>query len=487
MAVKNQENGNNRKKKIIWIIASILLLTFAGVLGLMVVFSGTQRDATQPAEVIRGSIEEAVESMGAITTEPSAVLAWEMDGIAADYDLKVGDIVQKGDVLMELEANSQSAQVLQAQSALLEAQTELDKLMVSDAQFQEILKDLVYQEVILIHEYNSRDGWNYGGSTDERIEEALADYEAAEMNVWKLEDACDDVKSLEEDDPQRTAVYEALQDAVRERDILLRALSQILGHPYDLDVETDFIAYKQQEAVVAKTRVAYERYLDDTEEIKAAQAEVQALQNTVDKARIIAPFSGTVTEIFVNPGEGVSKGGSAVQIDNLDNLVVELSIPQTEINSLQIGQEARITFDAIRGREYKGVVQEIAAVGKDVDGRTVFNVTVRLLDSDANVKMGFTAHVEIITAQVEEALLIPNQALFFDNEKGATYVMLGEDELSHSKIYIETGARSDVYTEVLSGEISEGAILLINQVDGIDFQVGSGQALNAAMRLGGHR
>ncbi len=487
MAVKNQENGNKKKKRIIWVIALILLLAFAGVLVLTNVFSNTQIDGLRTVEVVRGSIEEAVESVGTITTEPSAVLTWEMDGIAAEYDLKVGDTVQKGDVLLELEASSQSAQVLQAQFALLEAQTALDKLMVSDAQFQEVLKDMVYQEVILIHKYNSQDGWNYGGSTDERIEEALADYKAAEMSVWELEDACEDVKSLEEDDPQRTDVYEALQDAVRERDILLRALSQILGHPYDLDVETDFIAYKQQEAVVAETRVAYERYLDDTEEIKAAQAEVQALQNTVDQARIIAPFNGTVTEIFVNPGEGVSKSGSAVQIDDLDNLVIELSIPQTEINSLQLGQEAHITFDAIRGREYRGIVQEITAVGKDVDGRTVFKVTVRLLDTDANVKMGFTAYVKIITAQAGEALLIPNQALFFDDEKGATYVMLEEDELRHSKIYIETGARSDVYTEVLYGEISEGAIMVVNQMDGIDFQVGSGQALNAAMRLGGHR
>ena len=65
--------------------------------------------------------------------------------------------------------------------------------------------------------------------------------------------------------------------------------------------------------------------------------------------------------------------------------------------------------------------------------------------------------------------------------------MLEKDELSHFKIYIETGAHSDVYTEVLYSEISEGAILVVNQVDGIEFQVGSGQALNAAMRLGGRR
>jgi HlyD family secretion protein len=263
------------------------------------------------------------------------------------------------------------------------------------------------------------------------------------------------------------------------RDILERALNQILDHHYDHDVETDFIVYQQQLALVAELRATYYRYLDNSEEIAAARAEVQALQNTIDQARIIAPFDGTVTEIFVNPGQSVSQGDYAVQIDDLENPLIELSIPQTEVNTLQIGQEARFTFDAIPAREYQGYVQEIAAAGNDVSGQTMFPVTIRVIDADELVKMGFTAYVQIIIKQAEDALLIPNQAVFYD-EEGATYVMLENEDKSHSEIYVETGARSDAHTEVISGDISEGKLLVVNQVDGIKFEVGSGQALRAA-------
>ena len=74
-----------------------------------------------------------------------------------------------------------------------------------------------------------------------------------------------------------------------------------------------------------------------------------------------------------------------------------------------------------------------------------------------------------------------HETIFYD-EEGAVYVMF-EDGSSSEKVYIETGARSDAYTEVLSGKIDEGTSLIVNQIDGIEFQVGSGQGLGAAGRI----
>jgi len=479
--MKKQKNGNQRKSRTIWIITSGLIVVLVAWLISRSQIGNEKGGSLRTLEVVRGPIEQAVESVGVLKSEPTALLTWEMDGIPATYDLRVGDIVQKGDNLMALETSSQSPEVLQAQTALLDAQTELEKVQVSDAQFQEILKELTTQEVILLHKYSLRDQWNMGGSSDERVDAALADYEEAELIVWEMEDQYEAVKSLAEDDSQRVTAYEALEEAIYVRDILERALNQILDHQYDHDVETDFIVYQQQLALVAELRAAYYRYVDNNEEISAARAEVQALQNTVDQARIIAPFDGTVTEIFVYPGQAVSKEDTAVQINDLENLVIELSIPQTEINDLKIGQDARITFDAIPAREYQGYVQEIAAAGSEAGGQITFTVTIRVVDADELVKMGFTAHVEIITNYVEDALLIPNQAVFYD-EKGAVYVMLENENKSISETYIETGARSDAYTELASGDISVGDMLIVNQVDVIKFQAGSGQALIAARR-----
>ena len=476
-----QENGRRKKYKKIWIIVSALIIALAAVVVLLSQKSGAQADFMQTVEAVQGSIEQSVESVGTIKSEPSALLVWEMDGIPAAYDLQIGDVVKKGDVLMELEASSQSPEVLQAYSDLLDAQTELEKVQISDAAFQEIHKELTTQQIILLHKYSLRDQWNMGGSSDERVDAAIADYEEAVLIVWDAEDDFKAMKSLPEDDPQRIAAAEALEEAIYVRDILERALNQILDHDYDHDVRTDFIVYQKQLALVAELRASYYRYVDNSDEIAAARAETQALQNTVDQARVIAPFDGTVTEIFVNPGQGVSKGDFAVQLNDLDNLVIELSIPQTEINDLEIGQDAHISFDAIPARQYQGYVQEIAKAGTEIDGQSMFPVTIRVFNADELVKMGFTAHVEIITRQAEDVLLISNQAIFYD-EKGALYVMSENEDKSLSEIFIETGARSDAYTEVISGDINAGDLLIINQVDAIEFEVGSGQAIRAAGR-----
>ena len=130
-------------------------------------------------------------------------------------------------------------------------------------------------------------------------------------------------RRLDEKDAQRTAAYDALQAGILKRDSQLRLLSQVMGTPYGQRTEGFFIAYDQQVAVVAEAHAAYQRLVDKSDEISAAQATMQALQNTVDQASIIAPFSGTITAINSLPGNLVSSGDVAVQLDDLSNLTVD--------------------------------------------------------------------------------------------------------------------------------------------------------------------
>ena len=176
---------------------------------------------------------------------------------------------------------------------------------------------------------------------DERINTVYASYNKARAEVWELEAAYEKVRNLDEKDPQRTAAYDALQAGILKRDSQLRLLSQVMGTPYGQRAEDFFIAYDQQVAVVAEAHAAYQRLVDKSDEISAAQANMQALQNTVDQASIIAPFSGTITAINSLPGNLVSSGDVAVQLDDLSNLTVDLEISQMDINKISIGQTAR--------------------------------------------------------------------------------------------------------------------------------------------------
>jgi len=453
-------------KKTVWISGAILIIIVLLAVVILPFFNRNQDgSAMEIVTVSRGSITETVDSYGTLEAQPSITLTWNSDGVVGDYDLNVGDEVQKDDVLMELDASSQSPVILEAKTSILDTQEELEKLTVADTEFQSVLDDLIYQEKMLINKHADKLAWNYGQSSEERIDAVRANYEAAEREVWELEGAYDKVKSLDEDDPERVAANEALQEGILKRDSLLRALNQILGIPFDIAVETDFIEYDQQNAVVAEARVAYNRYVNQSDEINAAQAAVQILQNTINEAKIIAPFDGTVTSISAVTGDLVTSGTEAVRIDNLDNLVVNVTIPQAEINKVEVGQEAILTFDAISVKEYSGFVQSISEAGIANDNGVVqFTVVIKMEDTDDQVKPGFTTVVTIITSKVEDTLLIPNQAVT-TSEDGTSVVTLISDDGSITTIPVETGASSDVYTEIVSGDIEESDQLAVITID----------------------
>lgn len=459
-----------KRKKLIWIISGLAILAAVSFAVLPALANGSTGQSTaQTAQVERGSITETVDALGAVSAEPTALLTWESGGIVSAYNLKVGDQMEKGDVLLGLEESSKSVDILQAQTSMLEAQAELDKLLAADTNYQNALKEVTYQEIILKNKYSQRHEFYSTEVSDERVDAVRANYTKARQEVWELEAEYEKVRKLDEKDPQRVAAYDALQAGILKRDSLLRALSQILGTPFGFRAESYFNAYDQQVALVAETRATYERNLSSSEEISAARAKVQVLQNTINQASVIAPFSGTVTEISAVTGEQVSTGDTALQLDDLSKLTVDLDISQMEINDIQLGQSAELTFSAIPNRTYSGTVMKISEAGTDNDGVISFSVRVALADADKLVKPGFTVTVNIITNQVDDVLLVPNTAIQYDAD-GAAYVMAAGDLGGFTPVPIETGARSDVYTELKSGDLKEGDRLAVVLVEDTTLQ-----------------
>ena len=166
-----------------------------------------------------------------------------------------------------------------------------------------------------------------------------------------------------------------------------------------------------------------------------------------------------MTDISAVSGQRVSSGDTAVRIDNLDNLVVEVAVSEVDINKVSEGQKAVVTFDALPEKEYEGEVNSISAAGSDDSGVVEFNVTVKVLNADADVKPGFTSVVSIITSSIENALLVPNGAVV--SRDGSSAVILVGSDNSTTIVPVETGASSDTFTEIVSGEIAEGNTLAV--------------------------
>ena len=120
-----------------------------------------------------------------------------------------------------------------------------------------------------------------------------------------------------------------------------------------------------------------------------------------------------------------------MRIDNLDNLMVDIYVSEVDINKVAVGQPAILTFDALPNQEYAGVVESISSAGTDESGVVEFRVSVVMEEADESVKPGFTAVVSIITSEVEDALLVPTQAI--QTQDGVPVVMRVNTRWQHDR------------------------------------------------------
>lgn len=449
------------RKKLVLIGGGALVLVVAAAVFFASRSSGADKVKTtvQYVKVTTGSLTESIDVVGTLEAQPMVELAWESGGIISPFKVKVGDKVKKGDVLFSLEASSLSSSILQAQSDLLDAKAELDNLNSANTDLYTAAQTLSDAEYTLRQYDTNRDYWNVKNSSWDAIDAARQAYYAAKEIAYQKDSAYQALLNADGGAAKKAAAYKEYQDAVAAREKALRVLNNLLGTYYSYAADTDFILYDQARAAVEEARIDYNRYLDQSDEIAAAEANVQALENTINQSSIIAPFDGTVTNISAVSGQRVSSGDSAVRIDNLGNLVVEVAVSEVDINKVSEGQKAVVTFDALPEKEYEGKVSSISTAGSDDSGVVEFSVTVKVLNADAEVKPGFTSVVSIITSSVENALLVPNSAVV--SRDGSSAVILAGSDNSTTIVPVETGASSDTFTEIVSGEIAEGDTLAV--------------------------
>ena len=240
------------------------------------------------------------------------------------------------------------------------------------------------------------------------------------------------------------------------------------------------------EAELANAQREYNRVKDgpNSDDIAILETKIAASQASIDQVSITAPFEGTISSVEIQAGDQVSPGTLAFRLDDLSTMLVDLDVSEIDINLVQLGQDVVITFDAILAKEYQGTVVEIAPVGTQAQGITTFKVSVELHNPDADVRPGMTSEVEIVTSRVDDVLLIPNRAIRLLNGERVVYVLREQPEgtekvngtsqgvafslggqpptIDFVPISITLGASSDLYSEVLAGDISVGDEVILN-------------------------
>ena len=372
-------------KKLWWILA-ILVIAAGGFLFYQNVqarqLSTQSQPGQQTVQVTKGEIGTVVSATGSVRSNQNTTVSWAVSGKVGEVLVKLGDQVKSDQVLATLDPDSLPQTVLNAQQDLIDAQQALEDLQSSKVDIAQAQTDLADAQTALDDANKARAQLNYARGTQGTIASAEANYILAQNNVDKLQSIYDGMTDRPENDPGRLNALANLENAKKARDKALATVNWYKGKPSDQDIAAADADVALAQAKYDDALRAYNRLKGGptAAELMAAQNKVTAAQALIDSVNMTAPIEGVVTDLQIQPGDLVSEGTQAVRIDDLSGIFVDLSVSEVDINSIQTGQAAAITFDAIPDQPYTGKVTRVGQVGTSSSGSVNYTVTIQITD-----------------------------------------------------------------------------------------------------------
>jgi len=311
-----------------------------------------------------------------------------------------------------------------------------------------------------------------------------------------------DAASAEAETARALASYRQAQQSV------LQAESQLLKAENALDSLRDQLAASSSTPAsgtptAAVTDSDIEQAEKDIEVAEAGLASAQASRDAAATAYeqakaaendlvVTAPCSGVIHSIGIAAGDSVtagastSSGGSAITSTQVgastttatgasssapvviapeQPLVVQLTVNEVDLPSLEVGQRADIEFDALPDLTATGKVIEVADEGTNTQGVVTFDVWISLDVADDALRPQMSAAATIVTSVAHDVLIVPNAAVKTDGDGGYYVEVLDAGASEPRRVTVEIGLTNATETQIVSG-LAEGDAVVTQTLDG---------------------
>jgi len=195
-------------------------------------------------------------------------------------------------------------------------------------------------------------------------------------------------------------------------------------------------------------------------QINLAKINMDIASIDLENSVIVMPFDGFVQNVNFKEGEYLSPALTAVTVISND-FEIKTDIEETDIGKIKKGQEADIVVDAYPNETIKGIVDKISPISKNTAGVISFQVTI--LPKDARPELllpGISANTTIYISKIENVLLVSSLAVFEENGKSIVWILNEKSEPVSKEV--KTGASDFENTEIISG-INEGDKILLSK------------------------
>lgn len=204
-------------------------------------------------------------------------------------------------------------------------------------------------------------------------------------------------------------------------------------------------------------------------ELEQSQLQRESITKQLEELTVTAKVDGTVLSVNENATTDPLGEKPIIQIGTLADLIVEGTISEYDTMNISVGQEVRLTSDAVPEEEWKGKVSFIGDLPKDqtivgmeqTDSSVLYPITVTL-EEDIKLKPGFKMLIEIITKE-EKVNTLPIETIIQEDDNN--YVFIVEDGKA-KRVEVKTGIVDTNKIEIIEG-VGKKDKVIINPPDNL--------------------
>jgi len=488
-----------QRKYIIWVIFVIII-----ILGFF--FLCGEKNPTLPntTTIKRGNVIQQVDVTGRVKPRSAVDLGFEKIGRVTNVYARVGDRVEAGNVLAEVESSG-------ARGTFLEAEARLSELKRGPRPEEIIIKKAELAK-------NTQDLSNaYASATDisndafAKADDALHAKVSGIFSGYKTSSykytfsVCDSKQALDGELLKYNAEIDfdkwreennsglLLDRAGRHLEVIFLFLNS-LGRALSLDCTisntaldtyrtnintartnittalANVNAKKQSIASlvlsITKTENELSLLLAGTanEVISAQEARVLSARGELSKYSVVSPISGIVTKVDIKVGEGSIAGKTVFSIISDASFEIEAYVPEADVAKIKTGNKALVTLDAYgEDVSFDATIFSIDPGETILDNVPTYKTTLRFSNSDSRIKSGMTANIVISTSSRDNVLFSPERSIITKN--GGKFLRVVEESNSTKDVPVNVGLKgSDGSIEILSG-VAEGTNIVMSPKD----------------------
>jgi membrane fusion protein (multidrug efflux system) len=219
------------------------------------------------------------------------------------------------------------------------------------------------------------------------------------------------------------------------------------------------LAYVRSKSLLAGNLISKQDVDNLDAAMKVAKANYELAKTRLGYTRIVAPFPGSVTRRYLDPGTYLASSSTPLfQVMFIDSVKIVVSIQENDVPRVKPGARAEIRVEAYGDKMFLGTVTRMADA-LDLSTRSM-PVEIDIPNKDHLLKPGMFSAVTLVVGEHPDAVTIPTMAIQKDDTGPFVYVA---QSTTAKRVRLQLGIEQGTNTEILAGLDGSESVIVVGQ------------------------